>query len=84
MNNIPLTRYGTRGQHPETIGVGQERNCGNPEHLAVSSLIQGLQLYRQTFNCWKPIQGDIELIKVLWAPIGIPLEMARVYLEEEE
>jgi hypothetical protein len=28
-------------------------------------------------------EGGIELIKVLCAPIGIPLEMARVYLEEE-
>ncbi|MEM9119792.1 MAG: hypothetical protein AAGD09_18190 [Cyanobacteria bacterium P01_F01_bin.56] len=28
-------------------------------------------------------EGGIELIKVLCAPIGVPLEMARVYLEEE-
>jgi len=28
--------------------------------------------------------GGIELIKVLFPPIGIPLEMARVYLEDEE
>ncbi len=28
--------------------------------------------------------GGIELIKVLCAPIGVPLEMARVYLEDEE
>ncbi|PZO39974.1 MAG: hypothetical protein DCF17_12655 [Shackletoniella antarctica] len=28
--------------------------------------------------------GGIELIKVLFSPIGIPLEMARVYLEDEE
>ena len=29
-------------------------------------------------------EGGIELIKVLCAPIGVPLEMARVYLEEDE
>ena len=29
-------------------------------------------------------EGGIELIKVLCAPIGIPLEMARVYLEDDE
>lgn len=29
-------------------------------------------------------EGGIELIKVLYAPIGIPLEMARVYLEDEK
>lgn len=28
-------------------------------------------------------EGGIELIKVLCAPIGVPLEMARVYLEDE-
>ncbi|MGD1929906.1 MAG: pentapeptide repeat-containing protein [Leptolyngbyaceae cyanobacterium] len=28
-------------------------------------------------------EGGIELIKVLCAPIGVPLEMARIYLEEE-
>lgn len=28
--------------------------------------------------------GGIELIKVLCAPIGVPLEMARVYLEDED
>jgi hypothetical protein len=27
-------------------------------------------------------EGGIELIKLLCGPIGIPLEMARVYLEE--
>lgn len=29
-------------------------------------------------------EGGIELIKVLCAPIGVPLEMARVYLEDNE
>ncbi|MGD1943464.1 MAG: pentapeptide repeat-containing protein [Leptolyngbyaceae cyanobacterium] len=29
-------------------------------------------------------EGGIELIKVLFAPIGVPLEMARVYLEPDE
>lgn len=64
-----------------TLSVTYNTTTESDQEKLMKELRQEIEKHPKWRRALK--EGGIELIKVLCAPIGVPLEIARVYLEEE-